>query len=62
MQDAYTTSNRYPYSEPIDSGINYIRNSVKIVINAYDSMDCTPIIGQKGVGGSGGIPPFYFLS
>ena len=36
IQDAYTTSNRYPYSEPIDSGINYIRNSVKIVINAYD--------------------------
>jgi uncharacterized membrane protein (UPF0182 family) len=36
--DAYTVSNRYPYSEPIDerSNINYIRNSVKVVIDAYN--------------------------
>jgi uncharacterized protein len=36
--DAYTVSSRYPYSEPIDerSNINYIRNSVKVVIDAYD--------------------------
>jgi len=33
--DAYTVSNRYPYSEPT-SGVNYIRNPVKVVINAYD--------------------------
>lgn len=40
--DAYTLSNRFPYSEPsqvgtatIPPGFNYIRNSVKIVINAY---------------------------
>ena len=36
MIDAYTTSNRYPYSEPGNSTFNYIRNSVKIVIDAYD--------------------------
>ena len=36
MIDAYTTSNRYPYSEPGDFPFNYIRNSVKIVIDAYD--------------------------
>jgi uncharacterized membrane protein (UPF0182 family) len=36
IQDAYTTSNRYPYSEPLGSGLNYIRNSVKAVIDAYD--------------------------
>jgi len=36
IQDAYTTTNRYPYSEPIEGGINYIRNSVKAVIDAYD--------------------------
>jgi uncharacterized membrane protein (UPF0182 family) len=39
MQDAYTTSDRYPYSSPTDVGdrsINYIRNSVKVVIDAYD--------------------------
>ncbi len=36
--DAYTTSNRYPYSEPIDekTDINYLRNSVKVVIDAYN--------------------------
>ncbi|MFC1941465.1 UPF0182 family protein [Chloroflexota bacterium] len=36
IQDAYTTSDRYPYSEPLGSGLNYIRNSVKVVIDAYD--------------------------
>ncbi|RMF00854.1 MAG: UPF0182 family protein, partial [Chloroflexi bacterium] len=35
MQDAYTVSDRFPYSEPI-GGINYIRNSVKILIDAYN--------------------------
>ncbi len=33
--DAYTTTNRYPYSEPYDS-INYIRNSAKVVIDSVD--------------------------
>jgi uncharacterized membrane protein (UPF0182 family) len=33
--DAYTISNRFPYSEPAGS-INYIRNPVKVVVNAYD--------------------------
>ncbi len=35
MIDAYTVTDRYPYSEPY-SRINYIRNSVKVVIDAYD--------------------------
>jgi len=35
IQDAYTHSDRYPYSEPYYRGANYIRNSVKIVIDAY---------------------------
>jgi uncharacterized membrane protein (UPF0182 family) len=34
--DAYTTSSRYPYSTAIASGINYIRNAVKVTIDAYD--------------------------
>jgi uncharacterized membrane protein (UPF0182 family) len=34
--DGYTTSNRYPYSEPIGKLGNYIRNSVKAVVDAYD--------------------------
>ncbi|MEY2977527.1 MAG: UPF0182 family protein [Prochlorotrichaceae cyanobacterium] len=65
--DAYTVSNRYPYSQPISfmkgadqvmtgrdaflllsQRINYIRNSVKVVVDAYDghvtfySMDADP--------------------
>ncbi len=35
IQDAYTVTDRYPYSEPYD-GINYIRNSVKVIIDAYN--------------------------
>ncbi len=35
IQDAYTVTDRYPYSAPYD-GINYIRNSVKVVIDAYN--------------------------
>ena len=33
IQDAYTTSGAFPYSQPV-GGINYIRNSVKITVNA----------------------------
>jgi uncharacterized membrane protein (UPF0182 family) len=36
IQDAYTITKRYPYSEPYSRDINYIRNSVKVVIDAYD--------------------------
>lgn len=37
MQDAYTTSEWFPYAEPLPGGgANYIRNSVKIVIDAYN--------------------------
>ena len=38
MLDAYTTTDRYPYSEPFllpRKSINYIRNSVKVVMDAY---------------------------
>ena len=35
IQDAYTTSEDFPYSEPSNLGFNYIRNSVKIVVDAY---------------------------
>lgn len=33
--DAYTTSDKYPYSQP-KNGINYIRNSIKVVVDAYN--------------------------
>jgi len=41
IHDAYTTTNMFPYSEPVNlsqdrSGVNYIRNSVKVVIDAYN--------------------------
>ena len=43
IQDAYTTSNYYPVSKPASESFqdgtlkfNYIRNSVKIVVDAYD--------------------------
>jgi uncharacterized membrane protein (UPF0182 family) len=34
--DAYTSSSRYPYAQPLADGTNYLRNSVKVVIDAYD--------------------------
>lgn len=37
MQDAYTTSNYFPYSQPVSRlDLNYIRNSVKVVVDAYN--------------------------
>lgn len=47
IQDAYTTTSRYPYSEAADTSrltgnsglatnLNYVRNSVKVVIDAYN--------------------------
>ena len=47
IMDAYTTSNAYPYSQSVDLGnvtadllprqeVNYMRNSVKAVVDAYD--------------------------
>ena len=35
--DGYTVSANYPYSQPdSQTGLNYIRNSVKVVVDAYD--------------------------
>lgn len=39
IMDAYTTSSYYPYSEPYSDKVgstNYIRNSVKVIIDAYN--------------------------
>lgn len=35
MMDAYTTTDKYPFSEPHD-GVNYIRNSVKVIVDAFN--------------------------
>lgn len=34
--DAYTTTGQYPYSDPTPGMGNYVRNSVKITVSAYD--------------------------
>ena len=48
IQDAYTISNNYPYSTPITGGyFNYIRNSVKVVIDAYNGTMDFYIVDQK---------------
>ncbi len=40
IQDAYTVSDHFPYSSPhavaFTTGLNYIRNSVKVVVDMYD--------------------------
>lgn len=36
IQDAYTKSTMYPYSQRAANGLNYIRNSVKVTVDAYD--------------------------
>jgi uncharacterized protein len=37
IQDAYTTSEYFPYAQPLPNRqTNYIRNAVKVVIDAYD--------------------------
>jgi uncharacterized membrane protein (UPF0182 family) len=40
IQDAYTTSDQYPYADPHAAGfaanVNYIRNSVKVVVDMYN--------------------------
>jgi uncharacterized membrane protein (UPF0182 family) len=36
IEDAYTIADGFPYSELTDDGFSYIRNSVKVVVDAYE--------------------------
>src|SRR5262245_23168505 len=36
MLGAYTTTDRHPYAEPVRGVGNYIRNAVKVTVDAYD--------------------------
>jgi uncharacterized protein len=36
IRDAYTTTTWYPYAAPSANGVNYIRNSVKVITDAYN--------------------------
>jgi uncharacterized membrane protein (UPF0182 family) len=47
IQDAYTTSTRYPYSTPVRGGLNYIRNSVKVTIDAYHGTIAFHLVDTK---------------
>jgi len=50
IQDAYTTSDLFPYSDPTGGGFNrfnYIRNSVKVVIDAYNGEMTYYIVDDK---------------
>jgi len=59
--DAYTTTDRYPYSTPF-GGINYIRNAVKVVMDAYDgTVDFYVVDPRDPIAASlGGIFPELF--
>ena len=51
IQDAYTTSNMYPYSRRSykylkNRKLNYIRNSVKVTIDAYNGDVCFYIVDE----------------
>ena len=47
MQDGYAVSGLYPYSSPAPNGINYIRNSVKATVDAYDGTVTFYVIDEK---------------
>ena len=56
VQDAFTWSHRYPYSKPVATedktlvhfnGVNYIRNSVKATVDAYDGKMAFYIVDDK---------------
>ena len=52
IQDAYTTSDMYPYSRRSyghlkNRGLNYIRNSVKVIIDAYNGQVSFYIVDEK---------------
>ncbi len=36
VQDAYTVARTFPYAEPVRGGVNYLRDAVKVVVDAYD--------------------------
>ncbi len=36
IQDAYTATDRYPYATAAGRGVNYIRNSVKVIVDAFE--------------------------
>lgn len=46
IMDGYTWTNNYPYSERF-SGMNYMRNSVKVVVDAYEGTTTLYAFGEQ---------------
>ena len=66
--DGYTTTSRYPYAEVAEGIGNYMRNPVKVVVNAYDGDvrfylvdDSDPIVKAYGAMFPGMIRPITDL-
>src|SRR5688572_24365351 len=64
MLDGYTTTDRYPYSDPVRGLGNYIRNSVKVTVDAYSGAvafytadDSDPIVRAYGTAFPGLLKP-----
>lgn len=57
IQDAYTESSKYPHSNPLNrlqgssevAPINYMRNSVKIVVDAYDGTTTYYLVDKPSI-------------
>jgi uncharacterized membrane protein (UPF0182 family) len=47
--DAYSHTGNFPYSKPLQRGTNYIRNPVKVVVDAYDGSVVFYIVDQKDI-------------
>jgi uncharacterized protein len=47
--DAYTHTGNLPYSKPLAGGTNYIRNSIKVVVDAYDGSVVFYVLDQTDV-------------
>jgi uncharacterized membrane protein (UPF0182 family) len=45
--DAYTGTGRYPYAQRVRDGLSYMRNSVKVVIDAYDGTVDAYMVDEK---------------
>jgi uncharacterized membrane protein (UPF0182 family) len=45
--DAYTQTDRYPYAQRLDDGTSYLRNSVKVVVDAYNGTVTSYIADNK---------------
>ena len=47
FQDAYTVTDSYPYSTVSEDGFNYIRNSVKAVVDAYNGQVTLYVVDRE---------------